>query len=96
MASSAALVQYAVNGEVNLVFALIFGGAGIISAILASIFIFFFAKQMQRGSVIAIIMAAVIVGGALSVYISGLKSAVETLKSHNWEWGNVCSLRETE
>ncbi|MEW5312999.1 MAG: hypothetical protein WDW38_004595 [Sanguina aurantia] len=91
MACSAALLEYAAIGKVNLQFALIFGAAGMVSAVLAFTAVSSLLRHVQRASIIVIALASVIVTGALLVYIFGLKAAVEDLRFHNWAWGNVCS-----
>lgn len=91
MACSAALIHYAVLGQVNLDFALIFGAGGIIAAILSVICLSAILKIFKRPSIVAFTLAGLTFVGMVVVFVFGVMSIITDLTTHDWTWGTVGS-----
>ncbi|MEW5296758.1 MAG: hypothetical protein WDW36_000016 [Sanguina aurantia] len=88
--SSAALIQFAILRLVNLDYALVFGAAGMVSAVLGVILSAVLLARLNRPSIIVISLSGVIVMGTGLVCIFGLMSAVKDLQSHQHGFGTLC------
>lgn len=88
--SSAALIQFAILHLVNLDYALVFGAAGMVSAMLGVVLSAVLLARLNRPSIIVLALSAVIVMGTGLVCIFGLMSAVQDLESHQNMFGSIC------
>ncbi|MEW5302944.1 MAG: hypothetical protein WDW36_005681 [Sanguina aurantia] len=90
LSSSAALSEFAILRLVNLTYALVFGGAGMVSTVLGVALSSYLLARLNRPSILVIFLSGVMLLSTGLVCVFGLMSAVTELQGHQNSFQGLC------